>query len=229
MKTPLIPFSRGAVVRVLPFALFMVLLALRGAAPEDGSWGFDPRWVYAVTVIVVGAVLAVCWREYGELAWQNRPDARQLGLAVAVGLGVFALWIQLDAPWMRLGEPAAGFVPLDASGRLQWELVAFRLVGAALLVPVMEELFWRSFLMRWLQDPTFEGVSPRAVGVRAIVASTFVFVLAHTLWLAAAIAGLAYALLYVRTGRLWVPVIAHAVTNAALGVWVLATGRWAFW
>ena len=43
------------------------------------------------------------------------------------------------------------------------------------------------------------------------------------------IAGLAYAWLYVRTGTLWAPVIAHAVTNGALGAWVVATGRWQFW
>lgn len=223
------PFSRAATLRVLPFALFMGLLALRGAAPADGSWGFDPRWLYALTVVAVGGVLAWAWREYGELSGQNRPAAREAGLAVAVGLAVFVLWIHLDAPWMRLGEPAAGFTPLGADGRIDPLLAAFRLAGAALLVPVMEELFWRGFLMRWLQHPTFEGVDPRAVGLRAVVASTFVFVLAHTLWLAAAIAGLAYAWLYIRTGRLWVAVIAHAVTNAALGVWVLATGNWAFW
>lgn len=223
------PFSRAATLRVLPFALFMGLLALRGAAPADGSWGFDPRWLYALTVVAVGGVLAWAWREYGELSAQNRPAAREAGLAVVVGLAVFVLWIHLDAPWMRLGEPAAGFTPLGADGRIDPLLAAFRLAGAALLVPVMEELFWRGFLMRWLQHPTFEGVDPRTVGLRAVVASTFVFVLAHTLWLAAAIAGLAYAWLYIRTGRLWVAVIAHAVTNAALGVWVLATGNWAFW
>jgi len=35
--------------------------------------------------------------------------------------------------------------------------------------------------------------------------------------------------LYRRTGKLWVPVIAHGVTNAALGVWVVTTGNWAYW
>ncbi len=221
--------SRDAWVRIAPFALFMALLALRGAAPADGSWGFDPRWLYGVTVVAVGLLLAVCWREYGELSRQTLPDAREVALAVAVGLAVFVLWIQLDAPWMRLGTPSADFVPLGPDGTLQWPLVALRWLGAALLVPVMEELFWRSFLMRWLQAPVFQGVAPAQVGVRAIVLSTFVFVLAHTLWLAAAIAGLAYALLYVRTGKLWVAVVAHAVTNGALGVWVVATGAWAFW
>ena len=83
--------------------------------------------------------------------------------------------------------------------------------------------------MRWIEAATFEGVDPRRVGLKAIVLSTFVFTLAHTLWLAAIVAGLAYALLYVRTGKLWVAVIAHAVTNGALGVWVVFTGNWGYW
>jgi len=45
----------------------------------------------------------------------------------------------------------------------------------------------------------------------------------------AALAGLTYALLYVRTGKLWTPVIAHVVANGALCLWVAATGRWALW
>ena len=221
--------SRSAWLRIAPFALFMALLALRGAAPDDGTWGFDARWLYAVTVVAVGAMLIFFWRDYGELARQNLPEARELLLAVAVGVAVFAVWIQLDAPWMTLGEPSAGFVPLTAAGAIDWPLVAVRWVGAALLVPVMEELFWRSFLMRWIEQPVFEGVDPQRVGLKAVVLSTFVFVLAHTLWLAAAIAGLAYAWLYVRSGKLWLPVIAHAVTNGVLGAWVIATGNWRFW
>jgi CAAX prenyl protease-like protein len=221
--------SRSAWLRILPFALFMALLALRGAAPTDGSWGFDPRWIYAVTVVVVGALLIYFWRDYGELARQTLPNGREALLAVAVGVAVFAVWIQLDAPWMTLGEPSAGFVPLTAAGAIDWPLVAVRWIGAALLVPVMEELFWRSFLMRWIEQPVFEGVDPQRVGLKAVVLSTFVFVLAHTLWLAAAVAGLAYAWLYVRSGKLWLPVIAHAVTNGVLGAWVIATGNWRFW
>jgi CAAX prenyl protease-like protein len=216
-------------LRVAPFVLFMALLALLGAAPSDGSWGVDPHWLYAAAVIAVGALLAFFWREYGELARQNLPDASEVLLAVVVGLGVFVLWIQLDAQWMTLARPTAAFEPLTTTGSVDWSLVALRWSGATFLVPVMEELFWRSFLMRWVAHPVFEGVDPRRVGLKAIVLSTFVFTLAHTLWLAAALAGLAYALLYVRSGRLWVPVIAHSVTNGALGAWVIATGNWQFW
>ena len=222
-----LPFSRSALVRIAPFALFMALLALRGALPADV--GFDARWIYGLTVLLVGALLVAFWREYGELARQNAPSGGEVVLAVVVGAVVCWLWVQLDAPWMRLGEPTASFTPLDVDGRLVWPLIAVRWIGAALVVPVMEELFWRSFIMRWIQSPVFQVVDPRRVGLKAIVLSTFVFTLAHTLWLAAVVAGLAYAWLYRRTGKLWVPVIAHAVTNGALGVWVVMTGRWAFW
>ena len=225
-----LPFSRSALVRVVPFVVFMALLALRGLAPLDGSWGFDPRWVYAVTVGVVTGLMVWWWREYGELARQTLPTLRETAVAVAVGALVFVLWIHLDAPWMTLDVGAVGpFVPLDAQGRIDWPLLVVRWLGATLMVPVMEELFWRSFLMRWIQQPVFEGVDPRRVGLRAVLLSTFVFVLAHPLWLAAIVAGLAYALIYIRTGRLWTAVIAHAVTNGMLGVWVVMTGNWQFW
>jgi CAAX prenyl protease-like protein len=221
--------SRAAIARTVPFAAFMVLLAVRGAWPTDGVAGLDPRWLYGATVLIVGGLLAWFWREYGELVRQTWPSAGEVGLAVGVGLAVFALWITLDAPWMQIGEASAAFVPLDADGRLVWPLIVVRWLGASLLVPVMEELFWRSFLMRWIQSPQFEAVVPQQIGLKAVVLSTFVFMLAHTLWLAAVIAGLAYAWLYKRTGKLWVPVIAHAVTNGALGVWVVRTQQWAFW
>ena len=220
---------RPAWVRIAPFALFILLLALRGTAPADGAWGFDPRWVYAAGVVLVGALVAWYWREYGELARQTWPGAGEWLLAVAVGLAVFALWIHLDADWMMLGEPIVKYIPVTEAGALEWPRIVVRWLGAALLVPLIEELFWRSFLMRWLERPVFEGVDPRRVGLKAIMLSTFVFTLAHTLWLAALIASLAYAWLYVRSGKLWVPVIAHAVTNGALGIWVVVTGNWQFW
>jgi CAAX prenyl protease-like protein len=217
---------RAALVRCAPFALFMALLALRGAAADAGT-AFDARWLYTLNLPLVGGLLWWWRREYAEL--KARPPLREALLSVAVGLVVFALWIRLDAPWMQIGTPSAAFAPLDAAGRLDWALITVRVLGAALLVPVMEEMFWRGFLMRWLERPEFEAVDPRRVALRAIVISTGLFMLAHTLWLAAIVAGLAYALLYARTGRLWNAVIAHAATNGALGAWVVATGSWQFW
>ncbi len=99
--------KRATRLRVLPFFVFMLLLMLRGALPADGGWGIDPRWLYGLTVLIVGGML-IAWRdEYDELHRQTWPDARQALLAVAVGALVFVLWIHLDAPWMVLGAAHA--------------------------------------------------------------------------------------------------------------------------
>lgn len=220
--------DRATLARVLPFAAFIALLALRGALPEGSTpLGLDERWLYALQAGAAAALLLWFWREYRELA--ARPAVAQIGLAIAVGLAVCWLWVALDEPWMRIGVPSAVFRPVDDNGDLQWGLIAVRWLGAALVVPLMEELFWRSFLMRWLQRADFLSVDPRTIGLKAVLASTFVFTLAHTEWLAAVLAGLAYAWLYRRTGTLWAPVIAHAVTNGVLGMWVVGGGHWAYW
>ncbi len=218
----------AVLVRMVPFVLFMLLLALRGQV-GDGMAGLDARWLYGVQVAVVAAALVWGWRSYGELSKQLRPTASEWAIAVAVGLLVFVAWINLDAPWMMLGQASATFVPTNAVGALDWPLITVRVIGAVLVVPLMEELFWRSFLMRWVDDAQFERVAPSSVTAKAIVLSTFAFVLVHTQWLAAALAGLAYAWLYRRSGKLWLAIIAHAVTNAALAIWVLRTSQWQFW
>lgn len=220
--------DRATLIRVLPFAAFIALLALRGLLPEGSApFGMDVRWLYALQAGAAAAVLLVCWREYGELA--ARPSLGQTALAVAVGLAVCWLWVTLDEPWMRIGVPSVVFRPVDGNGELLWALIAVRWLGAALVVPVMEELFWRSFVMRWIERVDFLSVDPRTIGLKAVLLSTCVFTLAHTEWLGAVVAGLAYAWLYRRSGSLWTAVIAHAVTNGVLGIWVVAGGHWAYW
>ncbi|HEX5372394.1 MAG TPA: CAAX prenyl protease-related protein [Aquabacterium sp.] len=221
--------SPAGLARCVPFFLFMALLALRGQLPADGSGFIDPRWVYGLSVLVVSGSLLWFWRRYGELARGLGLSWQEWLLSIAVGVVVYLLWVRLDHPWMMLGEATASFKPVDAEGQLIWSLVIVRWIGAALMVPVMEELFWRSFLMRWVDNPDFEQVDPRRTTLKAVVLSTVVFMLAHTQWLAAIVAGLAYAWLYRRTGKLWAPIVAHAVTNGVLGIWVVIWGNWQFW
>jgi uncharacterized protein len=221
--------SRAAVARIAPFAAFMLLRFAWSFWPATPFVRADPRWLSATGDLLVAGLLVWFWREYGELVRQSAASLSEAALAVAVGLGVFVLWIKLGAPWMRIGQAGPSLIPVDTLNHIEWPLVIVRWIGAMLVVPVMEELFWRSFLMRWIQSPTFESVPPQSVGLKAIVLCTFVFTLAHTQWLAAAIAGVAYALLYIRTGKLWVAIIAHVATNVALGVWVVASEQWSFW
>ncbi len=112
---------------------------------------------------------------------------------------------------------------------MNWGMVAVRMAGAALIVPVMEELFWRSFILRWLENASFLTVPPGTVGVRALAISSVLFATEHSLWLAGFLAGLAYGWIYRKSGSLWSPILAHAATNLALGIYVLSTGAWDFW
>lgn len=221
--------SPAAWARVIPFALFMALLALRANWPvAQDSW-LDPRWLYGASVLVVGGSLVYFWRRYGELGRGSGLSFWHALLSMAVGVVVFVLWVWLTEPWMMLGEASASFRPVDDEGQLLWGLVIVRWIGAAMLVPVMEELFWRSYLMRWVDKPDFEAQDPGAVTLRAMLLSSLVFMLAHNQWLAALVAGMVYAWLYRYTRTLWAPILAHAVTNGILGVWVVVFGNWQFW
>jgi len=186
----------------------------------------DSRWSYAIRAGLTAVVVGILWHRYDELA--RRPErAGDWGLSLVVGILVFAVWIRLDVWPLRAGE-ATGFDP-RTDGTIDIPLAAVRLAGATLVVPIIEELFWRSFLMRWLAHPRFLGVAPGEVGWMPLAISSALFATEHHLWFAGALAGLAYGWLYIRTGSLWAPIVAHAVTNGILGSWVLLTGHWSFW
>jgi CAAX prenyl protease-like protein len=150
-------------------------------------------------------------------------------LSVLAGSAVFLLWITPLPNWTHLGVPVASFVPTDNTGALRWDLIAVRTFGAVLVVPVMEELFWRSFLMRWIDKRNFLSQAPRAASLMAMVASSAVFALAHDLWLCAFCAGLIYAQIYRRTENIWYSVLAHAATNLLLAIWVVSWSAWSYW
>ncbi len=220
-------FRSPAFVRCLPFVVFVVALAARGAA--DGHT--DTRWLYPLQAGASALALAFLWRHYSELRADRRAAARPAHwlLSIGVGLAVFVLWIALTEPWMRVGEPVAAFVPVQADGSLQWGLIALRGMGAVLVVPLIEELFWRSFLMRWIDNRDFLAHAPQHTSLYALLASSAVFALGHDLWLAGLLAGLAFGALYRHTGRIWHAVAAHAVANLALAVWVVHQRAWGFW
>lgn len=222
-------FPASAAVRIIPFAVFIGLLAVEPWLGQQLAGVIDPRWLYGARTLVVAGLLFAFWRNFTELNAVCRPSSREMGLALVVGLAVLAIWLLLDGGIFVLGQSGSGFEPRAADGGLDWPLALMRLAGSALLVPVMEELFWRSLILRWLEEADFAAVDPARVGFRALLLSSVAFGLEHSQWAAGILAGLAYGWLYLRSGNLWVVVAAHAVTNAGLGLWVLATGAWYFW
>jgi hypothetical protein len=83
--------------------------------------------------------------------------------------------------------------------------------------------------MRWIDRRDFLAMDPAAASLRAVVVCSALFAVEHSQWLAGLLAGLAYAAIYVRTRNILLSILAHAITNATLGLWILATGEWRFW
>jgi hypothetical protein len=98
-----------------------------------------------------------------------------------------------------------------------------------LVVPVMEELFWRAFLIRWLVKEDFKSVPVGTFTWPSFLITVALFGAEHNQWLAGLVCGALYNWLLYRTRSVWACVVAHAVSNAALAAWVLARGDWKFW
>lgn len=220
-------FERSTLARVLPFAAYMAFILIADVLQRLGVAEADLRYLYPLKIAVVVGLLWYFRSSYGEL-WHARLSAGVAAVSLLAGVLVLLVWLNLDTGWMVVGE-SAGFDPRDAQGRLMLWLIVVRLAGAALVVPLMEELFWRSFLLRWLERNDFLEVKPAHVTMRPLVATVILFGVEHNLWLAGMIAGMAYGLLYMRSNTLWAAILAHSVTNGLLGAWILATGNWGYW
>ncbi len=224
-------------VRVLPFLVFLGLTFFQG---EFGS--ASRYWVYLVKTIVGACLLACFWPLITEMRWKFSWPA------VGVGLGVFAVWIGLDGLYpgvddllrqlgLRGAESAAApafpaWNPLAEFGSNSiWAggFVIVRILGSSLVVPPLEEVFYRSFLYRYLMRADFQAVALGTVRWVPLLVTASVFGLAHREWLAGILCGFAYQGLVCWKNRLGDAMVAHAVTNFLLGLWVVWKGAWQFW
>lgn len=220
---------RKLIAFTLPMAAFLVLLGVTGGGnrPESVSWfSYPPHWTYPAQALICGALLFWFRRDY-----EFHPP-RKVWFALLIGVVVFALWI---APQQFFGfEPRLiGFDPdlVAAQPALYWAAVIFRFLRLVIVVPLLEEVFWRGFLLRYLINERFTAVEPGTFSWLSFAAVTIAFGFAHSRadWVAALICGALYNLVAYRTRSLASCVLAHATTNLLLGVWIMQTRQWGFW
>jgi|YelNatPaOPRAMG01_1025707.scaffolds.fasta_scaffold02526_5 CAAX prenyl protease-like protein len=215
-------------VRVAPFVAFVALTAC-----QEFSGALGRYWFYVVKTVIVGGLLWWLRSFIPEMRW------RFSAAAVWTGLGVFVLWIGLDPAlgWVGLRYPklqpgAAPWNPQAQFGDqalLAGMLVAVRAIGSSVVVPAVEEVFYRSFLYRYLGRSQFLSLPLSQFSLGRFVACATVFGLSHREWLAGILCGLAYQALVVRKNRLGDAVTAHSVTNFLLACWVVGNGAWHLW
>jgi CAAX prenyl protease-like protein len=205
-------------------ALLTPFLAILAAGMLSRAVSSTFEWWYALRFVAAAAALFVYRRQYAGLEW--RPG----WMAGGLGVLVFAIWFALDR---ATGAPQATAMPAALAGaalsvRILW--IALRFLGATITVPIAEELAFRGYLLRRLISPDFETVSPRTFTLFSVVASSLLFGFMHGgRWLAGSLAGLAYSAALLRRGRIGDAMIAHAVTNVLLAVYVLAFNQWQLW
>ena len=218
--------SRPSVAYVVPFLVFLCLVEIQKFTSLSASIEYPLR------LVILSAVLLVFSRHVIDLRSTRRLET------VIVGVAVFVIWIAPDTliPGYRehwiFQNPLTGWlvnsVPesMLASPLVLWS----RIVRAVVLVPIIEELFWRAWLMRWLISTKFEAVPLGAFNVTAFGVTALLFASEHgPFWDVGLIAGIVYNWWMVRTRSLGDCILAHAVTNACLCGYVVATRHWEYW
>ena len=210
-----------AIVRVAPFVVFLALTFCQGKLGPASAY-----WFYLAKTLV-GA-----W-----LIWEMRPFVSEMRWAfsweaVVVGMGIFAIWVGLDPYYPKFLTGGATGNPGDQFGvgsALAWFFIAVHVVGMTFVVPPLEEVFYRSFLYRYVAKPDFLSVRLNQFLPWSFVVTAAVFGLVHPEWLPGIICGAAYQWLVLRKNRLGDAMTAHAITNFLLGVWIVWQGAWNFW
>jgi exosortase E/protease (VPEID-CTERM system) len=190
--------------RIVPFIVF----ALSGMIAQ-AFWS-DPALGYPLRVALMA----------GALWWARRVVARHLARpsvpALLAGGAVAALWIA-TAPAAAPLSP--GLAALSGAGLAAW--VVLRVLGTAVLVPVIEEMFFRGYVQARLDRG---GGASR---VLAVAVSAALFAAVHGRWIEAGLAGVVFSILYLRSGRLADAIAAHASANAVIAVVALWRGDFA--
>lgn len=216
---------------IAPMAAFLVLTAIEGLLPKRDGQTLPLAYaaVYGLKAVLVTAVAWLCRSTWRDL--RPRPPAPVLAASAALGLAVAALWVGLDGriPPLPFTEKRTAFDPGQLPAAARAAFLAVRFYGLVLLVPLVEELFWRSFLVRWIAHNDFRQVPIGRVTPLAAVVTAGLFALAHPEWLPALITGFLWVGLLRWSRSVGACFVSHVVANLALGAWILLRGAWHLW
>jgi len=221
---------------ILPFFAYLLIMfpsAFGHFAGVDWTalWKTYQPLLYPLKTVLAAVLLWALWPYYSRISWRRLP----VGAAVGV-VGTF-LWIGSEWLCQRIGlapgpDPSKLYNPdqMLASG---WPLVTYlclRVVGPSLVVPVMEELFFRDFVQRTLVRINFQEVPIGTFTWTSLLGMSVLFGINHgfEFFIPGVLYGLLMGVLLIRTKSLGACIVAHGVTNWTLYLYVIYTGNWQF-
>jgi len=214
---------------LLPMATFVGLTVI-------GWWWpglFPLTFIYISKTIVTAILLAICWPAFTRISWAGW----KLGIIVGI-VGIFQ-WVAMEKlllhAWPNYPRMHVDvFDPYNEihNPALRAVFFVFRWLGPTLVVPFMEELFWRDYLWRTIIAPNdFKLAGIGEWDAKAFWLVPLFFASVHVQWITAVVWALMIGLLLLRTKSIGSCIIAHGVTNFLLGAWVLfhTPHDWYFW
>jgi CAAX prenyl protease-like protein len=216
LKKPWFPY-------VFPFVLFLILTEPARLFPSC------THILYIGRTVIVGLLLWF-WRHEYKPDFAPKLSFFEYLTAILLGLLVLLIWILPEEYLPQFGKHT-GFNPyaFGWSQAAVISLIAVRIIGAAVVVPIMEELFWRSFFLRYLINQDFRAVPPGTFTWFSFIGVAILFGLEHHRVFVGIAAGVIYNLLMIRQKKLGGCIAAHAITNLGLGIYILYTEKWMFW
>jgi exosortase E/protease (VPEID-CTERM system) len=204
-----------------PTSVFLMpFLAILAAGMLSRAVSGRFEWFYPLRLLACAAVVVIYRRRLAALDW------RWSWRGPVVGIGVFLVWsaaVHFLVPDSGMPAQLAA-----ASPWLRWSWTVCRVAGTVLTVPLAEELAYRGFLMRRLQNREFDSLAYGHVSWAALAASSIIFGAVHgALWLPGIVAGFAYGWIVKRQGQLGEAVSAHMTTNLLVAIVALGSGNWA--
>lgn len=203
--------------------LLLPLIYLISASLAAGLLSGAFLWLYPIPILAATLGLFQI-----RNAWRNLGGNDVSWTSVFLGLLVFVIWIALippDSEKSELFRETLASAPWIIS--LLWLFA--RVIGFVVIVPIVEELAFRGAINSLLVDfqKTIFGERPAVLSSLGITSA--LFGLAHSHFVAGALAGLVYGLVRQRRDRLIDAIVCHGVTNMALALFVFATGNWSYW
>lgn len=224
LLSKILPYRNQPIILgyILPMMMFMVLTNVESLVPESFYVGF-----YGLKIAVVTGLLMFFRQPWRELKWD-----RQSGCwAIVIGVLVFLQWVGIEnnLAYPHLGA-RLGYNPFESLTGLQLPIfLILRFWGLVVMVPIMEEIFWRSFLLRYIRNSNFTSLKLGDANLTSFMAVAVGFALFHSEWLVAFITAILYGGLMLRTRSLGACIIAHGLTNFLLGLYILWAQDWKFW
>lgn len=199
--------------------------------------------LYAIRTAICVIALFICrpWRYYSAL------NVKHILPAIGIGLGVFILWIGLETEFVKSICPSLANLyelwavkpfgelrePLEATPYAPSVcgvfMTSIRFIGSAFVISIIEEFFWRGYLLRTARTPDFLDIDIGQLHLPSFLIVAAIFAIEHNEVLAGFLCGIIYGLFYIKTRDIWATAIAHITTNAVLGAYVLATGKFFYW